>query len=199
MNDRPAPRATLRIRSVFISDVHLGFKGCQASYLLDFLRRVECDQIYLVGDIIDVWALTKSFYWPQAHNAVIRTILGKAKHGTRVIYVTENSDVKHLKASAPEATYIGYPNSKEAVAALKAGKGDVFTQVVTHLYRTASQDPEYVVVSRFTDKPYMIAVKKGDTVMRDYVNDFVRSMKASGELDRLFAKWFVPYGGLAAK
>lgn len=121
------------------------------------------------------------------------------RKATRVIYVTENPDVKHLKAKAPDATYIGYPNSKEAVAALKAGKGDVFTQVVTHLYRTASQDPDYVVVSRFTDKPYMIAVRKGDTVMRDYVNEFVRSMKASGEFDRLFTKWFAPYGGLAAK
>jgi putative glutamine transport system substrate-binding protein len=121
------------------------------------------------------------------------------RKGTRVIYVTENKDIERLKARAPEATYIGFPNSKEAVAALKAGKGDAFTQVVTHLYRTASQDPDYVVVSRFTDKPYLIAVRKGDTVMRDYVNGFLRSMKASGEYDRLFDKWFAPYGGLAAK
>jgi putative glutamine transport system substrate-binding protein len=121
------------------------------------------------------------------------------RKGTRVIYVTENSDVKHLRAKEPDATYIGFPNSREAVAALKAGKGDVFTQVVTHLYRFASQDLDYVVVGRFTDKPYMIAVKKGDAVMRDYVNEFVRSMKTSGEFDRLFTKQFAPYGGLAAK
>ena len=121
------------------------------------------------------------------------------RKGTRVIYVTENKDVKDLQAKAPDATYIGFPNSKEAVAALKAGKGDVFTQVVTHLYRTASQDPDYVVVSRFTDKPYLIAFRKGDNVMRDYVNEALRSMKASGEYDRLFDKWFAPYGGLAAK
>jgi UDP-2,3-diacylglucosamine pyrophosphatase LpxH len=92
MNQGPVQRRTLRTRSVFISDVHLGFKGCQAQYLLDFLRSVECEQIYLVGDIIDVWALTRSFYWPQAHNDVIRTILGKAKHGTRVVYVPGNHD-----------------------------------------------------------------------------------------------------------
>ena len=72
--------------------MHLGFKGCRAEFLLDFLRRVECQQIYLVGDIIDVWSLTRSFYWPQAHNDVIRTILGKAKHGTRVVYVPGNHD-----------------------------------------------------------------------------------------------------------
>ncbi len=64
----------------------------KAEFLLDFLRRVECQQIYLVGDIIDVWSLTRAFYWPQAHNDVIRTILGKAKHGTRVVYVPGNHD-----------------------------------------------------------------------------------------------------------
>lgn len=87
-----APRPTLRLRTVFLSDTHLGFKGCRAEYLLDFLRRVECEQIYLVGDIIDVWSLSRAFYWPQAHNDVIRTILGKAKHGTRVVYVPGNHD-----------------------------------------------------------------------------------------------------------
>jgi len=92
MDNRAGQRSTLRLRSIFISDVHLGFKGCQAPFLLDFLRRVECDQIYLVGDIVDVWALTRSFFWPQAHNDVIRTLLGKAKHGTRVVYIPGNHD-----------------------------------------------------------------------------------------------------------
>jgi UDP-2,3-diacylglucosamine pyrophosphatase LpxH len=91
MTPKP-PQSTLRLRSVFISDVHLGFKGCRAEFLLDFLRRVECEQIYLVGDIIDLWSLQRTFYWPQAHNDVIRTILGKAKHGTRVVYVPGNHD-----------------------------------------------------------------------------------------------------------
>ena len=91
MTPKP-PQPALRLRSVFISDVHLGFKECRAEFLLDFLRRVECEQIYLVGDIIDLWSLQRSFYWPQAHNDVIRTILGKAKHGTRVIYVPGNHD-----------------------------------------------------------------------------------------------------------
>ena len=91
MTPKP-PQPALRLRSVFISDVHLGFKGCRAEFLLDFLRRVECEQIYLVGDIIDLWSLQRTFYWPQAHNDVIRTILGKAKHGTRVGYVPGNHD-----------------------------------------------------------------------------------------------------------
>ncbi len=86
------PHAPLRVRTVFISNVHLGFKGCHAEYLLDFLRRVECECIYLVGDIVDLWSLKRSFYWPQQHNDVIRTLLGKAKHGTRVIYIPGNHD-----------------------------------------------------------------------------------------------------------
>lgn len=79
-------------RAVFISDVHLGFSGCSANYLLDFLRSTTCDYLYLVGDIIDIWQMKKKIFWPQPHNDVIRTILGKAKHGTRIIYVPGNHD-----------------------------------------------------------------------------------------------------------
>ena len=121
------------------------------------------------------------------------------RKGVRVIYVTANEDIKHLQELAPEATYVPFPDSKAAVAALKAGQGDVFTQVVTHLYRTASQEPNYTVVNRFTDKPYYIAFRKGDTAMRDSLNDFIRKSKASGEYDRQFAKWFGPLGGSAAQ
>ena len=92
MSPTPNSKPTFRFRTVFISDIHLGFRGCSAAYLLDFLRSVETETLYLVGDIIDVWSLRKSFFWPQAHNDVIRTILGKAKHGTRVIYIPGNHD-----------------------------------------------------------------------------------------------------------
>ncbi len=83
---------TIRVKSVFISDVHLGFPGCSAKFLLDFLRNTECEKIYLVGDIIDFLYMRKKRYWPQEHNDVIRTLLGKAKHGTQVIYVPGNHD-----------------------------------------------------------------------------------------------------------
>ena len=79
-------------RAVFISDVHLGYTGCSATYLLDFLRSTTCDYLYLVGDIIDIWQMKKKIFWPQAHNDVVRTILGKAKHGTRIIYIPGNHD-----------------------------------------------------------------------------------------------------------
>ena len=79
-------------RSIFISDVHLGFHGCRAEYLLNFLRSSTCDHLYLVGDIIDLRQMKKKLYWPQAHNDVVQTILGKAKHSTRIRYVCGNHD-----------------------------------------------------------------------------------------------------------
>lgn len=82
----------MRFRSIFVSDIHLGFKGCQARLLLDFLRNSRCDNLFLIGDVIDVWNMRNGLYWPQSHNDVIRTILGKAKHGTRVVYVPGNHD-----------------------------------------------------------------------------------------------------------
>ncbi|MBI3560201.1 MAG: UDP-2,3-diacylglucosamine diphosphatase [Gammaproteobacteria bacterium] len=82
----------LKYRAIWISDVHLGYRGCKADYLLDLLRTVETDYLFLVGDIIDLWSMRKTMYWPQSHNNVVRTILGKAKHGTKVIYIPGNHD-----------------------------------------------------------------------------------------------------------
>jgi UDP-2,3-diacylglucosamine pyrophosphatase LpxH len=82
----------LKFRSIFISDVHLGLRGCQAAYLLDFLQSTQCKQLYLVGDIVDIWAMQGSVYWPEAHNAVVREVLEKARSGTQVTYCPGNHD-----------------------------------------------------------------------------------------------------------
>lgn len=82
----------LRFRSIWVSDIHLGTKGCQAERLLDFFRHTESDYLYLVGDIVDGWHLRKRWYWPQAHNDVVQKILRRARHGTRVYYVPGNHD-----------------------------------------------------------------------------------------------------------
>jgi UDP-2,3-diacylglucosamine pyrophosphatase LpxH len=85
-------QAALNVRTVWISDIHLGTPGCQANALLEFLRTTECDTLYLVGDIIDGWQLRRSWYWPQAHNDVVQKILRKARKGTRVVFVPGNHD-----------------------------------------------------------------------------------------------------------
>jgi UDP-2,3-diacylglucosamine pyrophosphatase LpxH len=82
----------IRVRTVWISDLHLGTAGCQAAALLDFLRSVECDTLYLVGDIIDGWQLRRQWYWPQSHNDVVQKLLRKARKGTRVVFVPGNHD-----------------------------------------------------------------------------------------------------------
>ena len=79
-------------RTLFISDVHLGTKGCQADRLLDFLRYHDADTIYLVGDIVDGWQLRSSWYWPQAHNDVVQKLLRQARKGVRIVYVPGNHD-----------------------------------------------------------------------------------------------------------
>ena len=94
-DDAPSARpggAELRYRSVWISDLHLGTPGCQAVALLDFLKRVDCATLFLVGDIVDGWQLRRSWYWPQAHNDVVQKLLRKARKGTRVIFVPGNHD-----------------------------------------------------------------------------------------------------------
>jgi UDP-2,3-diacylglucosamine pyrophosphatase LpxH len=83
---------TLHFRSLFISDVHLGTRGCQAQRLLDFLRYHDADAIYLVGDIVDGWQLKSSWYWPQAHNDVVQKLLRKGRKGARLVYIPGNHD-----------------------------------------------------------------------------------------------------------
>jgi UDP-2,3-diacylglucosamine pyrophosphatase LpxH len=79
-------------RTLFLSDVHLGSRGCQAELLLDFLKNNDAPTIYLVGDIIDGWQLKNRWYWPQAHNDVVQKLLRKVRKGVRVIYVPGNHD-----------------------------------------------------------------------------------------------------------
>jgi UDP-2,3-diacylglucosamine pyrophosphatase LpxH len=90
-NSHDPPRV-LRYRTIWISDIHLGTRGCQAEALLDFLKHTESDFLYLVGDIIDGWHLKKRWYWPQTHNDVVQKILRRAKHGTQVFFVAGNHD-----------------------------------------------------------------------------------------------------------
>jgi UDP-2,3-diacylglucosamine pyrophosphatase LpxH len=90
--ERDGEARRLRYRAIFISDLHLGTPGCQAVALLDFLRRTESDDLYLVGDIVDGWQLRRRWYWHQSHNDVIQKLLRKARKGTRVVFVPGNHD-----------------------------------------------------------------------------------------------------------
>src|ERR1700749_1878407 len=88
----PSDSSVPPFRAVFISDVHLGTRGCQAELLLDFIKHIECDTLYLVGDIIDGWKLKSGWHWPQAHNDVVQKVLRMARKGVKVVYVPGNHD-----------------------------------------------------------------------------------------------------------
>ncbi len=79
-------------RALFVSDLHLGTRGCQAELFLDFLRHHDADTIYLVGDIVDGWRLRSSWYWPEEHNTIVQKLLRQARKGTRIIYIPGNHD-----------------------------------------------------------------------------------------------------------
>ena len=80
------------VRAIFLSDVHLGTRACQAERLLDFLREHESDYLYLLGDIVDFWAMKRSVQWAPSHNTVVQKVLRRARHGCQVIFIPGNHD-----------------------------------------------------------------------------------------------------------
>jgi UDP-2,3-diacylglucosamine pyrophosphatase LpxH len=88
----PAQPPARRLRALFISDVHLGARGCQAELLTHFLHCHDAETIYLVGDIVDGWRLKRSWFWPPSHNDVAQLLLHKARRGARVVYIPGNHD-----------------------------------------------------------------------------------------------------------
>lgn len=86
------PHDTIRYRSIFVSDFHIGAKKFAAPALLDFLRTHQCDYLYLVGDIIDGWKLSKRWYWTESTSQIFDELFRKASEGTKIIYITGNHD-----------------------------------------------------------------------------------------------------------
>ena len=127
---------TVRYRSIWISDIHLGTRGCQAELLLDFLRHTESEYLYLVGDIVDGWRLKRSWFWAQSHNDVVQKLLRKARKGTKVIYVPGNHD--EVLRDYTDNQFGGVHVLSEAVHTTADGRrllvlhGDEFDGVVRH-------------------------------------------------------------------
>ena len=133
MSDSPETR---RYRALFISDVHLGTKGCQAELLLDFLKYNEADTVYLVGDIVDGWRLKANWYWPQKHNDVVQKLLRKGRKGARMLYLPGNHD--EFLRDYYGTHFGGIEVVETAIHEAADGKrylvihGDVFDLVVRH-------------------------------------------------------------------
>jgi UDP-2,3-diacylglucosamine pyrophosphatase LpxH len=125
-----------RYRSIWISDIHLGTRGCKAEFLLDFLKHTESQYLYLVGDILDFWRMRKSWYWAQTHNDVIQKLLRKARKGTKVIFVPGNHD--ELFREFVDHQFGGIDVVTDCVHETAGGKkllvihGDLFDHVVKY-------------------------------------------------------------------
>ncbi len=137
--DLPDPkgfRPKRKYRTVWISDVHLGTRGCNAEMLVDFLRSFECQTLYLVGDIVDGWRLRKGWYWPDAHNEVVRRVLKMAHRGTRVVLIAGNHD--EMLRDYAGMSFGGVELALEAVHETADGRrllithGDAFDGVVLY-------------------------------------------------------------------
>jgi UDP-2,3-diacylglucosamine pyrophosphatase LpxH len=125
-------------RSIFISDTHLGTRGCRGDFLADFLRRTSAQNLFLVGDIIDGWRLRKSWYWDDDHDDVLRQILRYARGGTKVTYIPGNHDEMFRSWLPANVDISGIRLCKEAEHVTADGKrfliihGDEFDNVVRY-------------------------------------------------------------------
>ena len=150
------PRRRRRHRSIWISDIHLGTRGCKADLLLDFLKHNDCDLLYLVGDIVDGWRLSRAWYWNPSHSAVIDEILHKAAAGTRVIYVPGNHDeaLRDYVGFCLAGVEIAYEAVHETADGRKllVMHGDHFDGVVTYArWLAIAGDRAYALALRLND------------------------------------------------
>jgi UDP-2,3-diacylglucosamine pyrophosphatase LpxH len=139
-------------RTVFVSDLHLGFRGARAEEFAAFLKRMECEHLYLVGDMVDMWSLRQRWFWPATHNQVVRRLLKFAKRGTRITYVPGNHDEGLRNYAGIDLA--GIRIAKQAVHRTADGRsllvchGDEYDLVVQHsalLSRLGTLGYDYLV------------------------------------------------------
>lgn len=126
----------MKVRSIFLSDIHLGTRGCQADRLLNFLRAYESDHLFLIGDIIDFWAMGRSIHWTPLQNTVVQKILRRARHGEKVVFIPGNHDESLREYDGTKFGDILIANEWEHITAdgkqLLLIHGDQFDQVIRH-------------------------------------------------------------------
>jgi len=126
----------LRFRAIFLSDIHLGTRGCQAGRLIDFLREHESDHLYLVGDIIDFWAMSRAIHWTPEQNTVVQKVLRRARRGDQVMLIPGNHD-ESLREYA-DTSFGDIRVIREYIHTAADGRrylllhGDEFDQVMRH-------------------------------------------------------------------
>lgn len=126
----------MKVRSIFLSDIHLGTRACQADSLIGFLREYESDHLYLLGDIVDFWSMSRTIHWTAAQNTVVQKVLRRARHGEQVMLIPGNHDEvlrEYVGASFGEIRI-----AEEHIHETADGRrllllhGDAFDQVTRH-------------------------------------------------------------------
>ena len=148
-----APRRRRRYRTIWVSDIHLGTRGCNAQMLIDFLDSTDSETMYLVGDIIDGWRLRRSWYWPASHNDIVWRVMKRAKRGTRVVFIPGNHDEMFRQFSG--MTFGGIEIRRSAIHDTADGRrlmvthGDEFdTVVMCHRWLAFAGDAAYGMLMR---------------------------------------------------
>jgi UDP-2,3-diacylglucosamine pyrophosphatase LpxH len=148
-----ARRQRRRYRTIWVSDIHLGTRGCNAQMLIDFLDSTDSETMYLVGDIIDGWRLKRSWYWPAAHNDIVWRVMKRARRGTRVVYIPGNHDEMFRQFSG--MTFGGIEVRRSAIHETADGRrlmvthGDEFdTVVMCHRWLAFAGDAAYSMLMR---------------------------------------------------
>jgi putative glutamine transport system substrate-binding protein len=116
--------------------------------------------------------------------------IADVKKGTKVLAVKGSTSVDNIKKKSPDATVLEFDNYQDAFSALKAGQGDTLTTDNAILYGMSAQDSNYEVVGEpFTDEPYGIAIKKGESALLTAVNDGLKTLQSNGEYNKIYEKW----------
>lgn len=147
-------------RSIFISDIHLGSRGCKADLLCNFLKNNSAEKMYLVGDIVDGWRLQRNWYWPQEHSNVVRRFLTAAKRGTKIIYIAGNHDeaIRPWLRHIPDIGNVTFQNKAEHTGV----DGKRYLIVHGDMFDTLMHATSGKLIMHIGDKLYDIIVQLND-------------------------------------
>jgi putative glutamine transport system substrate-binding protein len=185
-------------KKIFGDESKLELKEVTSNTRIPMLQNGEIDAIIATMTITDERKQQVDFsdvYFKAGQSLLVKKgspikSIADIKKGVKVLGAKGSTSVKNIAQKAPEATVLEFNNYQDAFAALKAGQGDALTTDNAILYGMAKQDPNYVVVGGiFTDEPYGIAVKKGNSDLQKLINDLLKEMQQNGEYDKMYEKW----------
>ncbi|KIL40834.1 hypothetical protein SD70_10980 [Gordoniibacillus kamchatkensis] len=185
-------------KKIFGDESKLELKEVTSNTRIPMLQKGDIDAIIATMTITDERKQQVDFtdvYFKAGQALLVKKgspikSIADIKKGVKVLGAKGSTSVKNIAQKAPDATILEFNNYQDAFAALKAGQGDALTTDNAILYGMAKQDPNYQVVGGiFTDEPYGIAVKKGNTDLQKTINDLLKEMKQDGSYDKMYEKW----------